>query len=93
MKTIVNKTARPIRVPLPGGKVLHLGPKKTGQIADNALEHARLRKLVEAGDLEVQGEGDAAGVEGGVAPAESTRESSQGHAKSNAVRRGGQRGA
>lgn len=93
MKTIVNKTARPLRVPLPGGKMLHLGPKKTGQIADNAIEHAGLRKLVDAGDLEVRGEGDAGSVDGGVAPTETTRESAQGHGKSNAVRRGGQRGA
>ena len=38
MRTIVNKTTRPLRVPLPGGKVLHLGPKKSGQIADPAAD-------------------------------------------------------
>jgi len=93
MKTIVNKTLRPLRVGLPGGKVLHLGPKKSGQVADTAVEHAALRKLIDAGDIEIQGTGDEGGVEGGGAPGEGGRESTHGHGKSNVVRRGGQRGA
>jgi hypothetical protein len=92
MKTVQNKTVRPLRVPLPGGKVLHLGPKKSGQVADNAVEHAALKKLIEAGDLEVQGTGEA-GSTGGAGPGSEGRESTHGHGKSNAVRRGGQRGA
>ncbi len=60
MKTIRNKTRRPIRVPLPGRKVLHLGPSKDGQIADNAVQHAGLQKLVQAGEIEVLGEGERA---------------------------------
>jgi hypothetical protein len=94
MKTIVNKTLQPLRVPLPGGKVLHLGPKKTGQIADGAAEHPALVKLIEAGSIELQGEGSessaadaAGGGEGG--PGESTH----GHAKSSVMHRRGQRGA
>lgn len=58
MKTIRNKTQQPLRVPLPGGKTLHLGPRKDGQIADNAAEHAGLRRLVEAGSIEILGEGE-----------------------------------
>ena len=46
MKTIVNRRRLPIRVPLPGGKVLHLGPSKTGQIAD---QHADLPVFVAHG--------------------------------------------
>ena len=94
MKTIVNKTGRPLRVSLPGGKVLHLGPRKSGQIADNAAEHASLRKLIEEGTLEIQGEGGEdniagdTGVTGGAHP-----ESTHGHGKANVPRRGGQRGA
>ena len=57
LKTIQNKTARPMRVPLPRGKTIHLGPHKTGEIADRASEHPPLVKLVEAGDLEIIGEG------------------------------------
>ena len=41
MKTILNKTMRPIKVPLSGGKVLYLGPSRTGQVADRATEAAK----------------------------------------------------
>lgn len=57
MKTILNKSARPIRVPLPRGKVIHLGPHKNGEIADNAAEHPPLVRLIEAGELEIVGDG------------------------------------
>ena len=52
MPTISNKTHRPLAVPLPGGKTLHLGPGKTGRVAANAVDDARLKKLVEAGEIE-----------------------------------------
>ncbi len=52
MPTISNKTHRPMIVPLPGGKTLHLGPGKTGQVAANAVDDSRLKKLVEAGEIE-----------------------------------------
>ena len=57
MKTIRNKTASPLRIPLPGGKTLHLAPAKTGQVADKAVEHPRFRKLIEEGKIEIAGEG------------------------------------
>jgi len=50
---ITNKTNRPLRVPLPGGKKLHLGPGKTGQVTPKALDHPPLKKLVDEGELEV----------------------------------------
>ena len=53
---IKNKTNRPLSIALPGGKKLHLGPKKTGQIAANAAEHPALKKLIEAGDVELADE-------------------------------------
>ena len=65
VKTISNKTPRPLRVPLPRGKTLHLGPKKTGQIASEDAEHPPLKKLVEAGEIEILGEGHAGTVGGG----------------------------
>jgi hypothetical protein len=94
MKTIVNKTAMPLRVPLPGGKVLHLGPTKSGQVADTAVEHPALRKLIEAGKIQVQGEGsDGAGGDGGGA-GNNAPASSQSKGKiTNVHRRGGQRGS
>jgi hypothetical protein len=54
MKTIVNKTTDPLRVPLPQGKTLHLGPKKTGQISVHDVEHPPLVKMVEVGKVEIQ---------------------------------------
>ena len=57
MKDVKNTTQRPLRVPLPGGGVLHLGPRKVGQVGANALEHPPFKKLVDSGDLEVLGEG------------------------------------
>ena len=37
-KTIWNKSLKPLRINLHGGHVLHLGPNKTGQIAEEGLE-------------------------------------------------------
>ncbi len=66
MTTISNKTRKPLSVPLPRGKVLHLGPGKTGQVASNAMEHPPLKVLIDSGALEVVGEGPgAAGAAGG----------------------------
>jgi hypothetical protein len=53
MTAVNNKTQRPLSVPLPGGRTLHLGPGKTGQISAKAVEDPRLKKLVDAGELEV----------------------------------------
>ena len=53
MKAISNKTQRPLSIPLPGGKTLHLGPGNTGQISSKAVDDPRLKKLVDAGELEV----------------------------------------
>lgn len=53
MPTISNKTRKPLRVPLPGGKILRLGPLKEGQVAANAVEFPALKALVEAGEIEI----------------------------------------
>lgn len=53
MKTIVNRTPMPLRLRLPGGKILHLAPGKTGQVADAALDEPVLAALVSAGKIEV----------------------------------------
>ena len=57
MATISNKTDRPLRVPLPRGKVLHLGPRMSGEIASSAVTHPPLAAMVEAGTIEVVAEG------------------------------------
>ena len=52
---VINKTNKPLRIPLPGGKKLFLGPGKTGQVTAKALQHPPLVKLIEAGDVESDG--------------------------------------
>lgn len=56
MTAISNKTRKPVSVPLPGGKILHLGPGKTGQIAAKAVDDSRLKELIAAGEIEIVGE-------------------------------------
>ena len=63
MKTVSNKTQQPVRVPLPRGKTLRLGPGKVGEIAANAVDHPALQKLVAAGTIEILAD-DRAGREG-----------------------------
>jgi len=55
MLTIHNKTQHPIRVPLPGHKILHLGPEQSGEIADDAASFEPLARLVQAGEIEIGG--------------------------------------
>lgn len=74
MKTVVNKTPTPIRLSLPGGKALHLGPRKSGQIRDEAVEHPAVKKMVADGKIEIvesdERQGSAAGE--ATAPHEAT---------------------
>lgn len=65
---IKNKTKRPLKVPLPGGKLLRLSPGGVGQIAPKAAEHAAVKKLLEAGDVEIVGEGSTRGTGGSAGP-------------------------
>ena len=53
---IKNKTNRPLAIRLPRGKTLHLGPKKKGQISANDAEYPPLKKLVDAGEVELADE-------------------------------------
>lgn len=89
MKTVSNKTQMPVSVPLPRGKTLHLGPGKTGQIASNACDHPPLRKLVDAGQIEILDEHPASSeaARGGKAG----RTWMLGHASGSASRRSGDR--
>ena len=56
MKAIHNTTLEPLRVPLGGGKVLHLGPGQTGHVADDALQSRGVRRLIESGAVVLTGE-------------------------------------
>src|SRR5262249_58802510 len=51
--TVRNTTPKPLSVPLPRGKILHLGPLKSAEIASDDAEHAGVKALVESGTLEI----------------------------------------
>jgi len=90
MKTILNKTHRPLQLHLHGGKVLHLGPSKTGQVADDATDLPAIQRLLEAGEIEVVGgaaHGELAEDDHG-AP----REARKGHHPMTVVHPSGNRG-
>jgi hypothetical protein len=85
----VNKSRKPLRISLPGGKTLHLGPAGSGQVQDDALERPQLKKLIDAGEIEVLGEGGPAGA--GDTTSSQPRRSTQGHPPSKVVKRRGDR--
>ncbi len=89
MKTIVNRTRRPLKIQLQGGKVLHLGPGKTGQVSDQTTERVSFRKLVKDGDIEVQGEGEATMDPSGAS--QTLSESTHGHHQTTVVHPKGNR--
>jgi len=63
--TLRNKTKKPLRVPLPGGKTLHLGPVGEGEVSPKALEHPPLQKLIDEGSIEVLSGGRRSQASGG----------------------------
>jgi len=67
MAAVTNKTGKPLGVPLPRGRILHLGPRKSGQISSHDLEHPAVKKLVDAGAIEIDTEafGSSSGYGGG----------------------------
>ena len=89
MKTVVNKTHAPLKVPLPRGKSLRLGPLKEGQIRDEHAEHPPLKKLVDKGSIEVFDAGSNTINAGG--PLNVPHESSRGQGSSTGHERGGDR--
>ena len=89
MRAVTNKTNRPLAVPLPRGKVLRLGPRKTGQISSDDLDHPPLKKLAEAGEIEIHEEGHAPMPGGGSGRVDPT--GPQGHTTTTGGRRSGDR--
>jgi len=77
IKNVINRTRKPIRISLPGGKTLYLGLAGRGQVPDDALERPALRKLIEAGEIEViEPDSRPAAADEGPIP---MRRSTQGH--------------
>ena len=72
MKTIINKTRRPLKIKLSQGRVLRLGPSKEGQIATHDAERESVQRIIEAGEVEIfddlsSGTGSAGKGKGGPA--------------------------
>jgi hypothetical protein len=90
MKTVRNTTRLPVRVPLPGGKTLHLGPGKTGQISHHAVDAPGVQRLLDQKKIALVGEDDqnsAAGGEG----AQGSPAATHGHKQSTTVVKRGNR--
>lgn len=90
MKTIRNATHVPLRVPLGGGRVLHLGPGQSGNVADDAPKEPRVARMIKTRKLEVVG-GDESAVET-VGAGASPREFAHGHAHPTRIFPKGNRG-
>jgi len=91
MRTVRNTTLMPIRIPLPGGKTLHLGPGKTGQISDQAAHGRSVRSLIEQGKIELVGGADRSAGENPDKPASPAHESTHGHPQPSVVTSRGNR--
>lgn len=61
MKTILNTSNRPLKIKLSRGKTLRLGPGKEGQIATQDGERETVKKMIEAGEIQVVSEGTQIG--------------------------------
>jgi hypothetical protein len=84
MKTIANKTHRPLKIRLHGGKLLHLGPGKSGQIADDAAGELPVRRLIDSGEVEIVGEGASHASSGAGQPSPGHK-ANHGHAPNTMV--------
>ena len=89
MKTVRNKTHRPLRVRLSQGKTLHLGPLKEGQISVHDVEAGGVQRLVKADELEILDEGGAAA--GSAAPSAAGHANTLGHHPATSVPKRGDR--
>lgn len=56
MKAILNRTSHPLRVPLGGGKTLHLGPHGRGHVSDEAAGGPAFCRLVHDGLIDFASE-------------------------------------
>jgi hypothetical protein len=86
MITVLNQTAKFLRITLSRGKVLRLGPRKEGQISTQNAECESVKQLVADGVLKLMGEGPQAGASTAANPGQ--RANVQGHQRVA----GGQRG-
>jgi hypothetical protein len=79
MVTILNKTPRPVRIQLPGGKTLHLGPFKSAKVTDQAAELPSFRKHIQSGEIVILGSHGAGRTPEGDTARQPADESTHGH--------------
>lgn len=89
MKSIVNRARRPLKIHLSRGRVLHLGPGREGQIGTQDADRESFKKLVEAGDVEIVGEGSGPVTTGGNVA--SSHPDARGHHPSTSIKKRGDR--
>jgi hypothetical protein len=68
VKTVVNKTRSPLKIALPRGKSLRLGPDGEGRIRDEDVEHEPVKKLIAGGSIEIVAPGTRTGALGASGP-------------------------
>ena len=71
---IKNTTTASLRVPLPAGKRVFLGPGGKAKITNKAVDHPPVKALIDAGTLEIMAGGKTkkgTGSTGGVGPGQS----------------------
>jgi hypothetical protein len=78
-----------LKISLPGGKTLFLGPARHGQVHPDALERPAIKKRIEAGEIEVLDEADPQVVEEQVMTR--VRRSPRGHPAARNLSRKGER--
>ena len=88
MQRIANKTQKPLSVPLPRGKTLHLGPEGLDRSPRRPPNIHRSRQLVHAGEIELF---DGAAPIGGSGGGGKGCRSFHGHPANNGGRRSGDR--
>ena len=89
MKTIANKTRRPLKIKLSQGRLLRLGPSKEGQIATHDAERESVQRMIEAGEIEIID--DASPGAGRGSKGQAGMAQSQGHRRQFSGSKGGDR--
>ena len=83
MLTIRNTTGRPVTIHIFGGKTLHLGPHKVGEVSDQTESMPSFRRLIDAGTIELISSQESSGHRSGEGSVQS--EATHGHKPTTVV--------
>ena len=87
MKTVLNKTRRPLRIALSRGRVLRLGPLREGQIAARDADRDAVKRRIADGEIEIFDDASRAGASAASGPGSRARVEGP-HARFSAAKRG-----